>query len=647
MRVFWFLIGFILFSSLSQAQQKKASADKPLFTAGGTVVNADEFMYTYRKNHQNSQDFSEAKINEYLQLFINFKLKVAEARFRGLDTTAKFNTEFKTYREELKKPYRAEEDALEKLVQQTYTRLTEEVRAAHILISVNPDTPPADTLAAYQKVEAIYKRIVAGEDFEKLAREFSQDPSAKLNGGDLGYFTALQMVGPFEDAAFSTPVGSLSPIVRTRFGYHIIKVKDRRPSRGEVEVSHILLRAGGDEGALRSKAFSVHDQLRGGRSWDEVCKEFSDDKNTSEQGGKLRPFGIGALASVPEFEAMAFAMQNPGDISDPFQSSLGWHIIRLERKIPIPPQKEMEASLKRRLGRDERVQQSQQAQKAARKSKYQFTEQRATLEKVLLKADSALTRASWSFTPEAALASQQLFSVMNTPYTVNQFVAYVKKNQQVSRLAPRAYALQLYDACTEEQIEIAEEEKLKKENPDFKNLLTEYREGILLFEIMEKEVWNKASEDSVGQKRYYEANKNNYQAGDRVEARYFAAADKKLITESLAKINKGDTLSPADLRKFKSVQNFRIYERNDSKVIDAVSWVAGLHETEVEGVHYLVEVKRLVPPGIQEFGEARAQIIADYQDQLEKEWVASLRQKYPVKINKKVRKLVVASLTKK
>lgn len=647
MRVFWFLIGFILFSSLSQAQQKKASADKPLFSAGGTSVGADEFMYTYRKNHQNPQDFTEEKINEYLQLFINFKLKVAEARFRGLGTTAKFNTEFKTYREELKKPYRAEEDALEKLVQQTYKRLTEEVRAAHILISVNPDTPPADTLAAYQKAEDIRKRVVAGEDFEKLAREFSQDPSAKLSGGDLGYFTALQMVGPFEEAAYSIPVGGISPIVRTRFGYHIIKVKDRRPSRGEVEVSHILLRAGGDEGALRSKAFSVHDQLRGGRSWDEVCKEFSDDKNTSEQGGKLRPFSVGALASVPEFEAMAFAMQNPGDISDPFQSSLGWHIIRLERKIPLPPQKEMEASLRRRLGRDERVQQSQQAQKVARKSKYQFTEQRAALEKVLAKADSTLTKANWLFTPETSLASQQLFSVMNTPYTVNQFVAYAKKNQQVSRLAPRAYALQLYDTWTEEQIEVAEEEKLKKENPDFKNLLTEYREGILLFEIMEKEVWNKASEDTVGQRRYYETNKNNYQAGDRVEARYFAANDKKLITETLAKINKGDTLSPADLRKFKSVQNFRIYERKDSKVIDAISWVAGLHEAEVDGVHYLVEVKRLVPPGIQEFSEARAQIIADYQDELEKQWVASLRQKYPVKVNKKVRKLVVAALTKK
>ncbi|MBX2895096.1 MAG: peptidylprolyl isomerase [Cyclobacteriaceae bacterium] len=647
MRVFWFLLGILLLPTFLQAQHKKASVGKPLFTAGGTTVNTDEFIYTYRKNHPNKQDFTEDKINEYLQLFIHFKLKVAEARFRGLDTTAKFNTEFKTYREELKKPYRAEEDALEKLVQQTYKRLTEEVRAAHILISVNADAPPADTLLAFQKTDELRKRIVAGEDFEKLAREYSQDPSAKLNGGDLGYFTAMQMVGPFEEAAFSTPVGTISPVVRSRFGYHIINVKDRRPSRGEVEVSHILLRTGGDEGALRSKAFSVHDQLRGGRSWDEVCKEFSEDKNTSEQGGKLRPFGVGALASVPEFEAMAFSLQQAGDISDPFQSSLGWHIIRLERKISLPPLKEMEASLKRRLARDERVQQSQQAQKAARKTRYQFIENNQSLEKVLAHADSSLTRANWNYMPDATLAVQKLFSVENTPYTVSQFVTYVKRKQQVSRLAPRAYLQQVYDAYTEEKIETAEEERLKRENPDFKNLLAEYREGILLFEIMEKEVWNKASEDTVGQKKFYETNKNNYQAGDRVEARYFAAADKKVITETFAKINKGDTLAPADLAKFKTTQSFRVYEKKDSKIIDGVNWVPGLSESEIDGLHYLVEIKRLVPPGTKTFNEARAQVIADYQDHLEKQWVASLRQKYPVKINKKNRKLVVAALTKK
>jgi peptidyl-prolyl cis-trans isomerase SurA len=446
---------------------------------------------------------------------------------------------------------------------------------------------------------------------------------------------------------FQHQVGNISSVVRTRFGYHLIKVKDRKPSRGEVEVSHILLRAGGDEGALRSKAFSVHDQLRGGRSWDEVCKEFSDDKNTSEQGGKLRPFGVGALASVPEFEAMAFSMQQPGEISDPFQSALGWHIIRFERKIPLPSLKEMDASLRRRLGRDERVQQSQQAQKTARRKKFQFVEQRETLEKILAKADSSLTKANWTYKPEAALGSQQLFSVGSTPYTVNQFVSFVQKNQKPTRLAPRAYAQQLYDEWTEEKIQTAEEEKLKQENPDFKNLLTEYYEGILLFEIMEKEVWNKASEDTVGQKKFYDANKSKYQAGDRVEARYFATNDKKIITETLAKINKGDTLSTADLRKFKSVQNFRMYEKKDSKVMDQVTWVSGLHQADVDGLHYLVEIKRLVPPGVKEFNEARAQVIADYQDELEKQWVAGLRQKYPVKINKKGKKAVVAELTKK
>jgi peptidyl-prolyl cis-trans isomerase SurA len=249
--------------------------------------------------------------------------------------------------------------------------------------------------------------------------------------------------------------------------------------------------------------------------------------------------------------------------------------------------------------------------------------------------------------PKRHWAAQQLFSVGNTPYTVNQFVGFAQKNQKATRLAPRAYAQQLYDEWTEEKIQTAEEEKLKQENPDFKNLLTEYYEGILLFEIMEKEVWNKASEDTVGQKKFYDANKSKYQAGDRVEARYFATNDKKIITETLAKINKGDTLSTADLRKFKSVQNFRTYEKKDSKVMDQVTWASGLHQADVDGLHYLVEIKRLVPPGVKEFNEARAQVIADYQDELEKQWVAGLRQKYSVKINKKGKKAVVAELTKK
>ena len=645
---FLVLVFCSLFSS-SFGQTNEPAKSLPLFTVGEKTVTTDEFLYTYRKNHQNNaEDFTEKKVNEYLDLFINFKLKVAEAQVRGLDTTAKFNAEFKTYREELKKPYRTEPDALEKLTQETYQNLTEEIRAAHILIAVKADAPPTDTLVAYQKISEIKRRIESGEDFEKLAMELSVDPSAKYNGGDLGYFTALQMVYPFEEAAYRTPVGGLSPIVRTRFGYHVIKVKDRKPARGEVEVSHILMRTGtGNDGKVKSTAFSVYDQLKGGRNWDEVCREYSEDANTKDNGGRLKPFGVGALASVPEFESMAFSLQQPGEISDPFQSSIGWHIIRLEKKIPLPGYKEMEPSLKRRVSRDERLQLSQQALSAKRKKEYSFSEDKEAKQSLLLLADSSLIRGLWKYKGQKEKLNTRLFSIQNNPILISDFVAYVLANQKMTNLTPTVYMNQLYENLVDEKIQIAEEEELKKKYPEYNSLLTEYREGILLFEIMETEVWNKASADTLGQRNYYQNNRNTYQAGDRIEARIFTAQDKTLRDEIISKINKGDTLTDADLKKFKSIQNFRVYEKKENKVIDRISWSTGLHETESDGLFYLVEVKQLVPPGIRSFDEARAQVISDYQDYLEKSWVRQLRDKYRVKINNKGKKFVLAELTKK
>lgn len=645
----WLLTGaffFLIFTGQGQAVEPIKSM--PLFTVGKFTFTTDEFLYTYNKNHQNKSNSTEKDVNEYLDLLIIFKLKVAEARARGLDTTAKFNNEFKTYREELKKPYRTEPDALDKLTKETYQRLTEEVNAAHILITVKPDAIPADTLIAWRKIAEIKKRIEAGEDFEKLAAELSEDPSAKYNNGDLGFFTALQMVYPFEEATYNTPVGIVSPIIRTQFGYHLVKVKARKPARGEVEVSHILLRTGtSNDEKVKSTIFSIYDQLKAGRNWDEVCKEYSEDGNTKESGGRLRPFGVGALASVPEFEAMAFSMQIPGEFSDPFKSNLGWHIIRLEKKIPLPPYKEMEVSLKRRVGRDERLQLSQQVLNAKRRKEFGFSEAKETKLKVIELADSSLTKGAWKHPESKELASTKLFSVSGSSFTVKNFTDYVLGNQEASNLTPAVYMNKLYETFVEEKILEAEEATLMREHPDFKNLLTEYHEGMLLFEIMEQEVWNKASIDSIGQRNYYEQNKSKYQAGDRIEARIFTAENKLLIDEITARVSKGDTLKDVDLRKFKSIQNFRAYEKNDNKIIDKISWSVGLHEAESDGLFYLVEVKRLIAPGIKTFEEARAQVISDYQDYLEKNWVQRLRKKYPVKVNKKGKKFVLAELTKK
>jgi peptidyl-prolyl cis-trans isomerase SurA len=649
MRSYLLIIVFCALGHTSFSQAAKPKKQQVLFSVNKAPTYTDEFAYLYKKNHQNKpDDFTEPKINEYLTLFTNFKLKVAEARAMGLDTTAKFRKEYKTYREDLKKPYRAEPDALDKLTKETYEHLSQEIRASHILINLKPDAFPADTLASYNKIVDIKKRILAGEDFEKLARELSEDPSAKYNGGDLGYFTAMQMVYPFEKEAYLTSKGQLSNIVRTRFGYHLIKVIDKKPARGEVEVSHILLRTGtGDDAKIKNKAFDVFDQLKAGRSWDELCKEHSEDGNTKDTGGRLRAFGVGALASVPEFEATAFALQKPGDVSDPFQSSVGWHIVRLEKRIPLPPYLELEPSLKKRVARDERLQISQQALATKRRKDFGFNEVEENKKVLFAFADSTLTMGKWEYKGRKELLPQKLFALLDKDYTVADFVNYVRQTQTASGMTPEAYISQLYNFFVDESINMVEEEKLKAEKPEFKNLLTEYREGILFFEIMEKEIWNKASEDSLGQRKYYQSHLDKYKAGDRLEARIFSTPDKNLIEEFKKKVAAGDTLKAEDLKKFKSVQPFRNYEKGESKAIDKVSWAAGLHEAEIDKMFYLVEVARLVAPGTKSFEEARASIISDYQNELEKNWLVTLRKKYPVAVNKRGKKLILAELTKK
>lgn len=643
------LLLFSLLATVGFAQEKKSAKPLAVFTVNKVPTYTDEFIYLYQKNHQNKpDDFTEAKINEYLDLFVNFKLKVAEAKAMGLDTTAKFIKELNTYREDLKKPYRAEPDLLDKLTKETYQRLTEEVRASHILISTTPESNPTDTATAYKKISDIKKRIEAGEDFEKLARELSEDPSAKINGGDLGYFTAMQMVYPFELAAYNTKVGSLSSIVRTRFGYHLLKITDKKPARGEVEISHILLRAANpDDNKVKNTAFEIFDQLKAGRSWDDLCKEFSDDGNTKNSGGRLRPFGVGALASVPEFESTAFSMQKPGDISDPFKSAIGWHIIRLEKKIPLPSYAEIESSLKRKVARDERLQVSQKSIASKRRKDFQWTEMDETKKLVFASADSTLTQGKWLKKWSDEVNKKTLFTVGTKKYTCADFAAYIRKNQVRSDISPAAYMDQLYLNFADEKVSEVEEEKLMREKPDFKNLLNEYYEGILFFEIMEKEIWNKASADSAGQQKFYQSNLEKYKAGDRIEARIFMATDKSVVDAFRKKVEAGDSIKNEDIKKFKSVQPFRNYEKGESKVIDKITWAAGLYDVELDKNYYLVEAVRLVAPGIKTFEEARASIITDYQAELEKMWLASLRKKYPVAINKNGKKAVLNALVKK
>lgn len=641
---------FFGITSIAQAQSKK-NKTVPLFTIDKKPVLTDEFVYLYRKNHQNKpEEFTKKKIEEYLDLFINFKLKVEEAKHRGLDTTAAFRKEYNTYREELRKPYLPDTKLVDSLVRLTYDRMKEEVKASHILVKIPPTATPTDTLVAYQKAMAIRTRLENGEDFGTLAETLSEDPTAKMNKGSLGYFTAMQMVFPFEQAVYTTPVGKLSMPVRSQFGYHIIKVFDRRPSVGEVEVAHIMIRNPQDLNSQQAKntIFDIYDQLQKGVKWEDLVTEYSEDPASKERGGKLRPFGVGAMAaSVPEFERVALSMKNPGDISDPFQTAYGWHIIRLERKIPLPPFSEMASTLKNRVSRDERVQISREAIQQKMKKEFGFKENADVKANVMAQADSSLMSGKWSKHVSDELNKATLFSMMEKAYTVKDFITYVKQNQKPNSLAPSQYLAQLYDNYTNYIHGQLLEEKIKKQNPDYNWFLKEYYEGIMLFEIMETEVWNKAMADSVGQLDYFKKNADSYKAAERIRGTIYSHSSKENIDQLKAIIGSGDS---AKVDAFVIANRIRqetgAFQKGDRPVLGKINFTKGLQTAESNGVNYIVQVDSILPPGPLTFEDARAALVSDYQGYLEKKWLEQLKKKYPVKINKKGQQLVMDELLK-
>lgn len=627
--------------------QKKAAKPAVLFTVNKEAVSADEFIYLYKKNHQAKEDFTDAKIEEYFNLFVNFKLKVAEARTRGIDKTAEFTKEYNSYKDELRKPYLPEGKILDSLTKLTYARLQYDVSAAHILIGLTPDATPEDTAQAHRTAITLKKRAEEGEDFGSLAALYSEEPSAQTTKGNLGYFTALQMVYPFEEAAYNGKPGDIVGPIRTRFGYHVLKIGDRRPSRGEVEVSHVMLRTGGarDNAKTKNLAFEIHAQLQGGADWDELCKQFSEDPGSKDTGGRLRPFGVGAMNNLPEFDQTAFALKNPGEISDPFQTQLGWHIIRLERKIPLPTLEEATASLKSRVSRDERVQLSKRSMMVKLKKDLLFVENEAVKTKVVALADTSLVKGRWKVAATFKASKETLFTLQGKKILASEFLSYVQKEQRPNSLTPEAYLELLYTNFTEATINAAFENNLVSTNPDFELLLKEYYEGILLFDIMEKEVWKKASEDSVGQRAYFTANASKYQAKERIAGTILYTGTEKSTRLVIDAYKKGDTTELNKTIKAEVLYSESGYfQREDRPFLAEMKWETGLHVVQSGTSYYLVEVNAMVPAGPMKFEEARATVISDYQNKLEEQWLTDLRKKYPMKVNDKTKKDVVEKL---
>lgn len=503
----------------------------PFISVDGTDIYDDEFIYVFNKNNFMDSAVAISELEEYLDLFINFKLKISEARSLGLQNTNEFSQEFESYREELIKPYLTERDVNDRLVRQAYERLKTEINASHILIQLNENASPGDTLRAYEKISSIRDRVNAGEDFNTLAGELSEDPSAAMNRGQLGYFTALQMVFPFEEMAYATNAGEISPVFRTSFGYHILKVHDKRPSAGKIKVSHIMIRSpkgmpAEDSIAAARKVWQIHSELEKGGLWFDLCGQFSEDLSSRSNGGALPWFGAGNMA--PGFEEAAFAIDSLGSYSEPARSAYGWHIIRLDDRKGLEPFEEIRENLQNRVKRDSRSELSRKALIARLKEENRFREDRSALEEMFSSADTSLTTGTWNYKPAG---DGEIFSINDSSFAMTGFIDFVKLRSSPDQTSPEQRLRNLYQEYVDQEVIQYEKGHLAEKNYDYKMLLKEYEEGILLFQLMDDKIWSKAVEDTAGLRTFYQNNREQYKYGERVKAAVFNASSRKIRDE--------------------------------------------------------------------------------------------------------------------
>lgn len=631
-----------------------------LFAYNGDSVTANDFLYVLEKNNADSlrvmpPEQRSLAIRNYLDLYINFRLKVKAAEDAGIDEQDSFKKELEQYQKQLAKPYLIENRVTEQLVQEAYERLRQEVQASHILIELKENATPADTLGAYQLIDSLRAVALKGISFAMLAEQYSDDPSAASNGGNLGYFTALQMVYPFENAAYETAPGDISKPVRTRFGYHIVKVRDKRPSRGKVKAAHILIRPAsaeqeGKTSEAYEKAAQIYEQLKKGANWEEMAERFSDDVSTRSSAGELPYFSAGNM--MPDFEEAAFALRKPGDISKPVKTRYGWHIIKLIDHQELAPLSELRPAIESKIERSVRSEVRLQDIINKLKQENNFKPDEESI--------SSAVRSLYITDPEISspLLNADLFAIQEKNFTVNDFYDFVKQ-QQGSLSTDSGTAYQLYRQFETRQIMAYEESHLPEKHESYRRLLKEYRDGILLFDIMEQKIWSRASEDAIGLRSFFENHRDNYQWNERIEATIFDAGNEQIL-ENAKKAVRGLKL-PLDEKQIESIEkSFNTetpvalqihqdtYEKGSYRtaaesVIDQIAWKKGEHQQQYNGRIYSIIIHEVLSPKLKDLDEVKGIVIADYQHYLDRQWIAALRQKYPVEVYENVLQQIIAS----
>ncbi len=613
----------------------------------GKPIYKQEFLQIYLKNNNNPK-FDKKSIDEYLDLFKKFKLIVIEAENLGYDTLSKLKAELSDYRKTQSKKYLYDKEVNNKLVEQAYDRLKKEIRTSHILINIKSNNP-VDTLMAYNKISDLRTRIINGEDFNLLAKEYSNDPSAALNYGDIGYFTALQMVYPFEEAAFNLKIGEISSVVRTKFGYHLIKLTDQRPARGTIKVAHIMISVKKDAAKEeleigRKKINEVYEKLKKGENFEDLAKNFSDDPRTSDKGGVLPEFGSGSnIRMVNEFENEAFKLKENGEFSYPFQTDFGFHIVKRLNHKTIGSIETMRKDIESKLEKDERNTLTKQPFIKKLKEEYNYKlEDKKSLKWFVKNIDSNYYKGIWNY--DNLKSDRVIFSITDKKYTQKMFANYLKTNFRITKQDNKTLISKQYENWVNSEILKYEDLNLERKYPEFNSLMQELHDGVLKFEIMSDKVWNKAARDTLGLNEFYKSNIKNYQWKERYDAVVFECLDKK-IAQNVTKILKiNDSINSKHvLQIVNKTSEFNVNVKTNRYEIDELIYTKG--RKMIKGINpiiefnnkfYVIKISKFISPEPKTIKEVKGILLNDYQNHLEQEWIKELMKKYSIKINEEV-----------
>lgn len=620
-----------------------SSNAQTLFKYGKHKVSKDEFIQAYQKNNNTEAPYQLESVENYIDLYSLFKMRLQEGYEQKIDQTPKFKEEYQDYEEQLTNNFVYNKIIEEQLVSEVLKRAPEDRKFAHILLPIHN---PKDSLEVLQNISSIYHDLKAEKiSFEDAARRNSKDNSSARSGGVVGYITPLNIVYEVENAVYNTEVGEISAPFVSPFGFHIVKVLDKRPAVGKVKVAQILISK--EEG--RALAENVLEQLKQGAKFEELVSLYSKDAFTNTKGGEMEAFGVGQMDI--NFENAAFALSKPGDISNVIGTDFGYHIIKLIEKQPFKIDEDFNRFVKSQIHRTGRTRSLKDQIYKQVLASYNLEENPSIImdfrQVFMLDKENKMEVDKYK-----DRFNQTMFNLDGKKHTVKDFLDYMHEKTNGIVLGSRmSFYDQMYRSYLEDNITILETRRLKKEDKEYISLLEEYKNGMLIFNVMEQNIWNKGITDYATLEKFYNDHKNKYEFGPGFEGIVYTAEAKLYLEQLKEQLLNGIEFQQAlnnidagrGIVKFKNEEakfNYADYGQFSPKNLDKNTFS---HILPIEGGHYqMIFIKQHIPnKSHYHFEDVKGQVSVDYQRDIEEKWNETLKKKYPVKVNKRTLKSIV------